>query len=167
MRAILPDRLRGIQLIICGTAAGTASAQRKQYYAGPGNKFWRMLREVGLTNVQLGPHEYRKLVQFGIGLTDLVKEQFGADSSLRFLPEHRTALARRVRKSGAGVICFNGKTAAQHALGTKAISYGWQKQTIGGARVFVAPSTSGAAAGSWDPRHWRKLARDLDGRAQQ
>ena len=47
---ILPDRLQaGLRLVLCGTAAGRVSALRGQYYAGPGNLFWPLLAETGLT----------------------------------------------------------------------------------------------------------------------
>jgi len=40
---VLPDVLTpGLQVVFCGTAAGTASAKRGAYYAGPGNQFWPM-----------------------------------------------------------------------------------------------------------------------------
>ena len=37
-----------LKLVVCGTAAGDRSAQLGQYYAGPGNKFWRTLASLGL-----------------------------------------------------------------------------------------------------------------------
>jgi TDG/mug DNA glycosylase family protein len=37
---ILPDVLMpGLKLVFCGTAAGTVSARRGQYYAHPQNRF--------------------------------------------------------------------------------------------------------------------------------
>src|SRR5665647_1267841 len=83
--AVLDDLLRdGLKLVVCGTAAGAKSAKLKQYYAGPGNKFWRTLFELGLTPRQLEPNEAELLLDFGIGLTDLVKGQSGADCTLDF-----------------------------------------------------------------------------------
>ena len=66
----LPDVLRpGLRLVICGSAAGAVSAARGAYYAGPGNKFWPILAEVGLTPRLLRPDEFATLPAFGIGLT--------------------------------------------------------------------------------------------------
>ena len=80
---VLPDLLvPGLRLVICGSAAGAVSAARGAYYAGPGNKFWRVLAEIGLTPHLMEPHEFRALVNFGIGLTDLVKTASGSDASL-------------------------------------------------------------------------------------
>lgn len=49
-RHVLPDVLEpGLKIVFCGTVAGRTSALRCAYYAGPGNKFWRMRHAVGLT----------------------------------------------------------------------------------------------------------------------
>jgi len=81
---ILPDLLaNNLDLVIVGTAAGRVSARRGLYYAGPGNRFWRTLREVGLTPIELRPDEHAKLLDYGIGLTDLAKGACGADSNLK------------------------------------------------------------------------------------
>src|SRR3546814_6083057 len=47
---VLPDVLApGLRLVFCGSAAGRKSAELGAYYAGPGNKFWPTLYEIGLT----------------------------------------------------------------------------------------------------------------------
>jgi hypothetical protein len=82
--SILPDLLaNNLNLVIVGPAAGRASANRQLYYAGPGNRFWRTLYEVGLTPVELRLDDYPKLLDYGIGLTDLEKGACGADSNLK------------------------------------------------------------------------------------
>ena len=39
----------GLDLVVCGTAASSVSAEKGQYYAGPGNRLWSVLAETGLT----------------------------------------------------------------------------------------------------------------------
>lgn len=70
MSDALPDLLRpGLQVAFCGTAAGTASARAKAYYAGPGNSFWRTLFATGMT--QADPWQGRGKPQGAEGdLTD-------------------------------------------------------------------------------------------------
>lgn len=83
---MLTDLLRpGLDLVFCGTAAGTDSARRQAYYAGPGNKFWRTLYRTRLTPRQLEPEEFILLPEFGIGLTDLVKGKAGMDHEAQAL----------------------------------------------------------------------------------
>lgn len=156
---MLDDLLKeGLNLVVCGTAAGTKSAQLKQYYAGPGNKFWRMLFELGLTPRQLAPGEAELLLDFGIGLTDLVKGQSGADSDLHFEGTGCASLREKMLALQPTVLCFNGKRAAQELFGQKAIAYGEQQGCIGKTALYVAPSTSGGANGFWDLSHWREVA---------
>jgi TDG/mug DNA glycosylase family protein len=55
---VLPDYLApNLRLVICGTAAGKASAARGHYYAGLGNRFWEYLQVSGLTPVRLHPED--------------------------------------------------------------------------------------------------------------
>jgi TDG/mug DNA glycosylase family protein len=81
--SILPDILEpGLTTVFCGSAASSASARLGAYYAGPGNRFWQALYEGGLTSSLLTPTEFRRLPQFGIGITDLAKHESGMDISL-------------------------------------------------------------------------------------
>lgn len=157
---MLPDVLApGLRLVFCGTAPGTVSAQRKAYYAFPGNRFWPTLALTGLTPVQLAPHEYPRLLEFGIGLTDLVKDQAGSDAALRFEPANRPRLEQAIQHFQPGILCFNGKRAAMEYLGSKRVEYGVHAAQIGSTRLFVAPSTSGLAVRSWSFPVWEELAR--------
>ena len=80
---ILPDVIApSLRVVFCGTAPGRVSAQKRQYYAHRGNKFWRILNVAGLTPRQLGPEQYSELLSYGIGLTDLAKNAFGMDHRL-------------------------------------------------------------------------------------
>jgi TDG/mug DNA glycosylase family protein len=49
------------------------SAEFGYYYAQPNNKFWKVLVEVGLIPQEFSPKEFWRLPEYGIGLTDLVK----------------------------------------------------------------------------------------------
>ena len=71
---VLSDVLsEGMLIVFCGTAAGKLSAELRQPYSHPGNRFWTVLHETGLTPEKLGSAFYRDLPEFGIGLTDLAK----------------------------------------------------------------------------------------------
>jgi double-stranded uracil-DNA glycosylase len=156
---ILPDALApGLRIVFCGTAPGTASARAGAYYAGPGNRFWAALEEVGLTPILLRPAEFSRLPEFGIGLTDISKSASGSDREVGRRGFDSDGLAARIGAVEPAHLAFNGKNAARGALG-RAVDYGPQPERIGGAAVWVLPSTSGAARGSWDIGPWRDLAR--------
>ena len=157
--SVLPDVLpEGLEVVICGTAAGAASARREAYYAGPGNRFWGTLFETGLTDRLLRPSEFARLPEFGIGLTDVEKAQSGADSDIDFRHESALALRRRVLAARPRILCFNGKKAAQVAMEKRRVAVGLQKERFGHTLLFVAPSTSGLATRWWDVNVWHEVA---------
>ena len=156
----LPDALLpGLDLVICGAAAGRRSAEVGAYYAGRGNRFWRILHDTGLTPRLLTPEEFRCLLDFGIGLTDLAKTASGSDAGIPLHAWDAEGLHRKIEAVRPRLLAFNGKNAAQRFIGARRVGYGLRKERIGDTRVFVAPSTSGAASGYWDPGPWRELAR--------
>jgi TDG/mug DNA glycosylase family protein len=103
---------RNLAVVLCGTAAGHRSAQRRACYAGRGNRFWRTLAAVGLTPQELAPAEGARLLDYGIGLTDLVKEQAGSDRDLRIDRPSVLLLRSRIVMYQPHYLCFNGKRAA-------------------------------------------------------
>lgn len=156
---VLPDLLApGLSVVFVGTAAGTASKVRGAYYAGAGNKFWPILAATGLTPHQLRPEEYPELLQYGWGLTDVVKNQFGPDNRLHQSVASGDALWERLSRVSPAWIAFNGKTAAKWALRRSVIDYGEQNPQWGTMRLFVLPSTSGAANGHWNADFWHLFA---------
>lgn len=152
-----------MRVVFCGTAAGAVSAARGAYYAGPGNRFWTILAETGLTPRCLTPDEFRLLPQFAIGLTDLAKSVSGADIELPHHAFDREALRARICAVRPKVLAFNGKKAASVFLSEPApeLLYGRQPSLPDFPDIYVLPSTSGAARGSWDQRPWFELAAAL------
>jgi TDG/mug DNA glycosylase family protein len=159
-RARVLDDVLGpdLAIVFCGTAVGAASARRRAYYAGPGNRFWPTLFEVGLTPRRFEPEEYRKIREHGLGLTDLAKSVSGADRDLADEDFDRARLRRAIRKHAPRILAFTSKRAAEEYVG-RPVRYGLLPETIGRTRLFVLPSPSGAARGHWDTRRWRELAR--------
>ncbi len=156
---MLPDLLaRHLNLVAFGTGAGTPSAQLGQYYAGPGNRFWPTLADVGLTPERLVPADFERLLSFGIGLTDLVKHQSGSDRDLQFTIADALTFRRKIMSYQPWYLCFNGKRAAQEFFRRQEIEYGVQPARLGRTVLFVAPSTSRAANGAWDLSVRRDLA---------
>ena len=158
---ILPDVLApGLRVVFCGTAPGTRSAHDGAYYAHPGNHFWRTLYAVGLTPRLFAPAEFRDVLQFGIGLTDVAKHHFGSDAELPRTAFDAASLRRKVARFQPRIVAFTSKNAARAgiALGPRNLDYGEQSITIAQSRVFVLTSPSGQARGFWDIGTWRALA---------
>jgi double-stranded uracil-DNA glycosylase len=155
---MLPDVLKpGLAVVFCGTAAGEKSARVGAYYAGPGNKFWRILHETGLTPQRLEPAEFATLPEFGIGLTDLAKTASGSDRAIGSAHFDAPGLQEKIARFGPAIVAFNGKHAAEKFIG-RPVHYGRQEFTVANADAYVLPSTSGAANGFWDVSFWHDLA---------
>jgi TDG/mug DNA glycosylase family protein len=158
---ILEDLLRpGLRLVICGSAAGTRSAQLKAYYAGPGNKFWKIMHEIGLTPERMAPQDWRQLDRYHIGLTDMAKAHFGMDTALPADSFDPARLRGAIERYQPTALAFNGKKAAQVFYGRPKVDYGLQER-LGPTAIWVLPSTSGAASGAWSAGPWRDMAESL------
>ena len=161
MPDVLDDLLqKSLQVVFCGTAAGTVSAKAGAYYAHKQNKFWKILHETGLTSELLQPHRYRDVLNHRIGLTDLVKTHFGMDHQLprsQLGEMARTRLRASILKHRPTFLAFTSKTAGQEFLGGKR-DYGEQIELIAETRIWILPSTSGAANGAWRPEIWHRFA---------
>ncbi|OCL30909.1 hypothetical protein BCR15_10620 [Tessaracoccus lapidicaptus] len=167
---MLPDLLRpDLDVVFCGTAVSSASADLGHYYAGRGNKFWQLLFDAGFTPSLLTPAEDATVLDYGIGITDLVKDRAQShDRGLDF--GYSTAVARELISQAPRWVAFNGLTAGRSAgrelrlSSGKTVRLGEQPWRIGTSRVFVLPSSSGAFAAmryaeklEW----WTQLRRDV------
>ena len=158
MEDVLPDVLdHHLRIVFCGSAAGRRSAEVGEYYAGPGNRFWPTLCTIGLTDRPLTPHEFRQVLGYGIGLTDLAKREFGGDHELSKRADDVPGLKSRISRYRPRFLAFNGKRAAEATL-ARPVDLGLQPERIGSARVFVLPSTSGLASRYWSENPWCEVA---------
>jgi len=158
----LPDYLRkGMKLVIVGCNPSESSVRAGHYYAGRGNQFWPMLFESGVVPEPFDYPDDRRIIEFGIGLTDLVKRPTKGIEELtrEDFAEGRFVLSQKLEEFAPRVVAFNGKTVYDQFAQRKC-KYGLQKQLLYGAQVYVLPSTSGQnAQGKSDKlKHFRKLA---------
>jgi len=155
---LVPDLLApGLKLVFCGTAPSTISAREKAYYANPGNQFWRTLHRAGLTPRLFHPQEYPKLLELGIGLTDLCKTVSGNDDQL---PTHAIDAGRvreKIRRYQPALVAFTSKHGASLFFGKK-VDFGLQSETLGDTKFFALCSTSGRARRFWREELWTELA---------
>jgi TDG/mug DNA glycosylase family protein len=145
----LADLVRpGLEILFVGINPGLKSARVGHYYAGPGNLFWRCLYESGLVPLRLRPEEDRRLLEFGIGITDCVSRPSRSASEVTS-QEFRCAaplLERRILRLAPRIVCFNG-LAGYRACFDPLARPGLQDRSFGNTRAFVVPSSSTANAG--------------------
>lgn len=158
---VIPDVLEpGLPLVFCGTAPSRASMEARAYYAHKGNLFWPTLFAIGLTPRLMAPSEYALLPGLGLGLTDLNKTEWGADSDLSRDAYDVAGLKDKLRRFRPRCLAFTSKTAAGVFLGRRVVVTGRQPETFEGVILLALPSTSGRARGYFDLAPWRE-ARDL------
>lgn len=150
----LPDYLQpGLDLVLVGLNPSIPSAQTGHYFANPRNRFWRAFNAAGLAPEPLGPETGFRVLQYGIGMTDVVKRPTPGVGGLTAADFRQGAAALRERLLAATprIVSFHGVTAAsqyrRHADGVRQrVPLGLQEWRIGAALVFVTPNPSPANA---------------------
>jgi TDG/mug DNA glycosylase family protein len=146
--AILPDYLRpDLDLVIVGINPGTKSAAAGRHYAGPGNHFWPLLFESGLVSEPLTHAEDQRVLEWSIGLTNMVDRATPSlsDLSLDELRAGAKNVECKLLRFRPRTVCFNGKRIYEVFAGHPC-ALGVQSERIGGATAYVMPSTSARAA---------------------
>lgn len=142
--ATLPDYLReGLDIVFVGLNPGLYSVQVGHYFAHHQNRFWPALSASGLVPEPVGPEDDVRLLQWGIGLTDVVKRPTRGIHELTPAEFRRGANALRDKmvRYAPRIVCFVGLTGYRVCCG-KGSGPGPQAGRFAGAQVFVMPSTS-------------------------
>ncbi|KAH8600656.1 uracil-DNA glycosylase-like protein [Bisporella sp. PMI_857] len=170
----LPDTITpNLLCLFVGLNPGIQTATLGHPYAHPTNLYWRLLHFSGLTPLrQLAPAEYVTLPkQYSLGNTNIVGRatRDGAQLSKEEMVTGAGVLDEKIRKWQPEVVCLVGKGIWEavwkwkygKTLKRHEFKYGFQDTSEnmgrkkgfgktgsdwGGARVFVATSTSGLAA---------------------
>jgi len=144
----LPDYLRsGLDLVFVGINPGMRSAATGHHYAGPGNHFWPLLHESCLVPVPLTYEQDARVLDWDIGLTNMVGRATPSvgDLSLDELRAGARRLRRKLLRYRPRVVCFNGKRIYEVFAGHPC-DFGLQDERLDGMLVFVMPSTSARTA---------------------
>lgn len=143
----------GLKVVFVGFNPGAVSAARGRFYAKPGNQFYPLLYESGLTPRLFKPEEDRVLSQEGVGCVDLCPWIAGQSNLLTRadIEEGRVKLLRRLHRFPPRVVAFNGLTLFRHVFRRKPRP-GLQPERIGESLTFALLSTSGLVNGRWEER---------------
>jgi TDG/mug DNA glycosylase family protein len=138
----------GLRVVFCGINPGTLSGQLGQNFARPGNRFWKVLHGAGFTDVVLTPAAQFALLDYGIGITNLVARSSAAASELSG-PELRAGavrLAAFVAQWQPAWVAVLGIQAYRTAFRRPRAQIGRQPEPIGTAGLWVLPNPSGLQA---------------------
>nr|XP_034171028.1 G/T mismatch-specific thymine DNA glycosylase-like [Osmia lignaria] len=146
----LPDYLEmNLDMVFVGINPGLMAAYRGRYYAGPGNHFYKLLYESGLTPRCLTYEEDYKLLRYGIGLTNIVERatKSSADLKRTELKEGSKIVEEKLLLYRPKIAVFNGKCIYEvFANKTGNFNLGLQPECIGDVAIWVTPSSSARCA---------------------
>jgi TDG/mug DNA glycosylase family protein len=158
----LPDHLRkGMKLVIIGCHPTESSVRVGHYYAGRDNEFWPIIFESGVVPEPFDYRDDKRVIEFGIGLTDLVKRPSKTAEAItrEDFAEGRIVLSQKLEEFAPRVVAFNGKMTYE-VFAQRKCKFGLQKESLYGARVYVLPQTPGPQMKTKSEKlqHFRKLA---------
>ncbi len=160
---ILPDVIENnLKVIFCGMVVGKTSAEVGGYYANTNNKFWDILDRLDFTKKRIKSCEYKKILEYNLGLTDLVKNRSGVDNKINHRKNDIKILEQTIYDLKPNVLAFNGRKPAEAFLNKKRgkLLWGEQKEKYGKTKIWVLPSTSGQN-GMWVKKKHEKIWEDL------
>lgn len=146
----LPDYLEmNLDLVFVGINPSLMAAHRGRYYAGPGNHFYKLLYESGLTSRCLNYEEDYKLLQYGIGLTNIVTRatKSSADLKRTEIKEGSKIIEEKLKLYKPKIAVFNGKCIYEvfaNKMGN--FNFGLQLERINETAIWVTPSSSARCA---------------------
>lgn len=151
----LTDRIRpGVRVLLVGINPGVRSAQTGHHFAGPSNRFWKLLYESGLVSERIAFADDGRLPEWGLGVTNVIARPSPGIDELRpgeYLEGWRV-LEAKIDRFRPAIVAFVGVTLYRMlwktlgAAPAPAIEPGFQHATVHGARIFVLPNPSGRNA---------------------
>lgn len=122
-----------------GINPGLFAAYKGHHYAGPGNHFWKCLYLSGLTQQQMSADEDYKLLQVGIGFTNMVQRatKGSADLTRKEIKEGSQILLEKLKKFRPKIAVFNGKLIYEVFSGKKDFKFGRQPDLVEGTNTVI------------------------------
>jgi TDG/mug DNA glycosylase family protein len=151
----LTDRIEpGVRVLLIGINPGVRSAETGHHFAGPSNRFWKLLYEAGVVPEPITHEGDVRLPEWGLGVTNLIaRPSPGIDdlTPAEYL-EGWKILEKKIEHFRPEIVAFVGVTMYRmlwrvigHAKAPD-IKPGFQKATVHGARLYVLPNPSGRNA---------------------
>jgi TDG/mug DNA glycosylase family protein len=137
-----------LRVLFCGINPGLASGALGQHFARPGNRFWKVLHASGFTDRLVAPSEQHLLLDYGIGITNLVAvtSRAASDLSAAQLRAGAAALERKVATLQPRFVAVLGMQAYRTAFGRPGATIGRQPEDLAESGLWLLPNPSGLQA---------------------
>ncbi len=155
------------RILLVGINPSLRSEHVGHHFASPANPFWRLLYAARLVPEELKCEDDRRLLEFGIAMTNLCQRatRSAAELSTREIADGKSLLDRKIKRLRPGIVAFVGVTIYRQFLSAPAgDGAGPKDERIHGARVFVLPNPSGLNAsfpGFQDKLVWFERLREF------
>jgi TDG/mug DNA glycosylase family protein len=138
----------GLRVLFAGINPGLYTAAVGHHFGRPGNRFWPVLYRSGLTPRLLRPDEQEELLEYGLGITNLVGRATARADELTAeeLVAGAERLDAKVRRLHPAWLAVVGVSAYRTAYRRPTARTGPQDHVIGDTRVWVLPNPSGLNA---------------------
>lgn len=137
-----------LEVLFCGINPGLSSAAASHHFATPGNRFWPALYRSGFTATLLSGERDRELLEYGYGVTSLVRRPTKGVSELApgEYVEGGVRLRRRVLERRPKWLAMLGVMGYRTGFGDKEAAVGLSPDRIGDTRIWILPNPSGLNA---------------------
>ena len=137
-----PDILaRDLDVIFCGMNPAMTAAVAGHNFSSRSNRFWTVLHFAGFTDVRLQPHEERRLLDYGCGLTAVVDRptRRATDVSPEEFRKARPGFEAKMRRYAPRSIAFLGKRAFSAMIDQSDVEWGRHPTRFAGTTAWVLP----------------------------
>ncbi|WP_174955726.1 MULTISPECIES: G/U mismatch-specific DNA glycosylase [Burkholderia] len=134
-----------LDVLFCGINPGLSAAATGHHFAGRSNRFWRVIHLAGFTPAEISPQDDHAILQYGCGLTAVVKRPTASADQLS-RAEFIAAAAEfehKVARYAPRFVAFLGKAAYSALSRQREVEWGLQPARMQGASVWVLPNPSG------------------------
>jgi double-stranded uracil-DNA glycosylase len=153
-----PDVLaEDLEVVFCGINPATTAATGGHSFSNGSNRFWTALHLAGFTDRRLPPHEERRLLAYGCGITAVVDRLGGPMRSRRRNSWQLGSDSRPMRRYAPRSIAFLGKRAVSTTLGQPELPWGRLPGEFAGTMAWSCQTRAGSTGASRSMGWWRPM----------
>jgi TDG/mug DNA glycosylase family protein len=141
-----PDILtKGLDVVFCGLNPASTAAAAGHNFSNENNRFWLVLHLAGFTDVRLQPRDERRLLDYGCGITAVVRRptKSADEISLEEFRQARRGFESKMLHYAPRSIAFLGKRAVSAMIGRSDVRWGRLPTGYAQTMTWILPNPSG------------------------
>jgi len=134
-----------LEVVFCGLYLATTAAAAGHNFSSRSNRFWTVLHLAGFTDVRFQPHEERRLLDYGCGLTAVVDRptRRAIDVSPDEFRKARPGFEAKIWRYAPRSIAFLGKRAFSAMIDQPDVEWGRHPTRCVGTTAWLLPNPGG------------------------